>query len=62
MENNHIKNDTMKKICQPDFSKAVGYDSPSVSWVEMDACDVLCASPNVGTELFEDDGDEYLLF
>jgi hypothetical protein len=52
----------MKKICQLDFGKAVGYDSPSASCIEMDACDVLCASPDAGTETFVDNGDEYLLF
>ena len=60
--NNHIKYNMMKKICQFDFGKAVGYDSPSASCIEMDACDVLCASPDAGTETFEDNGDEYLLF
>lgn len=52
----------MKKICQLDLGKEVGYDSPSASCIGMDACEVLCASPNAGTETFEDDGDEYLLF
>lgn len=51
----------MKKISNVAFSKG-GYDSPSVLCLEIDPCDVLCASQEVGTESFEDDGDEYLLF
>lgn len=52
----------MKKISQIDLHKSAYYDSPCALSIEMDACDVLCASSDAGTETFEDNGDEYLLF